>query len=342
MWMNEPGEPGERGPESAAACRSRRPPARARWSRASPCRGSGTAGAARPRSARCDVARGVPALLHRGRRDAGHRLAVLLERGQVADHEDLRDGRAARGRASTCTRPARSSGTPSVARQRRGAHARRPEHRARRDAARRRSRRPSASMPVTARPVRTSTPSALELPLRAAPTSSSAIGRQDARARPRPGRHARVARVDAAEVAREGVARDLGQRAGELDAGRAAADDDEGEPVAGARSASSSRSAASKASSTRRADLERVLERLEAGRVRRPLVVAEVGVRRARRRRSGSRRPARRRSRRTQRAGEVDAGHLGQQHASRSAAGAGCGGSAPRCRSGDRPAVATW
>jgi hypothetical protein len=41
--------------------------------------------------------------------------------------------------------------------------------------------------------------------------------------------HARPARVDRAEIARERAARELGDGAGELDAGRAAADDDDRE-----------------------------------------------------------------------------------------------------------------
>ena len=110
---------------------------------------------------------------------------------------------------------------------------------------------PASSMPVTRAPVRTSTPEALEL--RAAPSrdSSSRVRRQHARGRLEQD-HARAARVDAAEVARQGVARDLGQRARQLDAGGPAADHHEGEPAAGALSASASRSACSKASRTRR------------------------------------------------------------------------------------------
>ena len=74
---------------TSAGGRSRPPRAAGRSSRASPCRGSGTAARGSPRSARTMFARGVPALLNRGRRDAGHRLAVLLQPREVADHEDL-------------------------------------------------------------------------------------------------------------------------------------------------------------------------------------------------------------------------------------------------------------
>ena len=44
--------------------------------------------------------------------------------------------------------------------------------------------------------------------------------------------HLRLARVDGAEVAAEGVVGDLGELAGELDAGRPGADDHEGQPLA--------------------------------------------------------------------------------------------------------------
>ena len=93
--------------------------------------------------------------------------------------------------------------------------------------------------------------------------------------------HARIARIDAAEFAAQRVARDLGERAGELDAGRAAADDDEGEP-GGALAPDRFALGVLEGGEDARADLERVVERLQAGRVRRPFVVAEVVVRGAR------------------------------------------------------------
>ena len=59
--------------------------------------------------------------------------------------------------------------------------------------------------------------------------------------------HARLARIDAAEVARQRVEGDLADGAGELDAGGAAADDDEGEPLALHLGVVALRSASSKA-----------------------------------------------------------------------------------------------
>ena len=65
------------------------------------------------------------------------------KRRQVADHEHL--GVAGQGEVRlTSTRPARSSGTPSVLPQRRGGDAGGPQHVARADRARRPPRRPSA------------------------------------------------------------------------------------------------------------------------------------------------------------------------------------------------------
>ena len=83
--------------------------------------------------------------------------------------------------------------------------------------------------------------------------------------------------VDAPELTRQRLARDLGQRPGHLDARGAAADDDERHPFATARGIGlalghlvGQEHAA--------ADLERVLDALEAGGERRPAVVAEVRV----------------------------------------------------------------
>ena len=86
--------------------------------------------------------------------------------------------------------------------------------------------------------------------------------------------------VDVPEVAREDVAGDLGEGAGHLDSGRAAADDDEREPgpaplgvvLALGRLEREQHAAA---------DGRGVLDRLEPGRDRGPLVVAEIGVGRA-------------------------------------------------------------
>ena len=92
--------------------------------------------------------------------------------------------------------------------------------------------------------------------------------------------HPRALGVDVAEVVRERVPRDLGDRAGELDAGRAAADDDEREqrPLLLRIALALGRLERDQDPPP---DLERVLDALEAGRDRRPLVVPEVRVRRA-------------------------------------------------------------
>jgi hypothetical protein len=86
--------------------------------------------------------------------------------------------------------------------------------------------------------------------------------------------------VDRAEVAAERVPRDLGDLARELDAGRAGADDDEGEP---GRAAIQVRLVLGRLERGQdpAANLERALERLHVGRERPPLVVAEVRVVRA-------------------------------------------------------------
>jgi hypothetical protein len=87
--------------------------------------------------------------------------------------------------------------------------------------------------------------------------------------------------IDAAKVARDGLARDLGQRAGQLHAGGPAADHHRGQERAllgsvrlPLRLLVGDEHAAP--------DLERVLERLEARGQRLPVVVAEVGVTRPR------------------------------------------------------------
>ena len=81
--------------------------------------------------------------------------------------------------------------------------------------------------------------------------------------------HARVARIEAAEFAAQGVPRDLGERAGELDAGRAGADDDEGEPLRALRRVGLPLRAL-EGEQDARADLQRVLERLQPRRVTAP------------------------------------------------------------------------
>ncbi len=88
-----------------------------------------------------------------------------------------------------------------------------------------------------------------------------------------------MVRVDAAKFAAQRVPGDLGERAGKLDAGGAAAHHDEGQPggpfhrVAFALGALEGGEHAP-------ADLERVFQRLQARRVSRPFVMTEVAVRR--------------------------------------------------------------
>ena len=104
----------------------------------------------------------------------------------------------------------------------------------------------------------------------------------------------RGARVDRAEVAAQRVAGELGDLARHLDAGRAAADDDERQPrVAAARGRARPRRPRRRARMRLRMS-SAPLERLELRRVRAPLVVAEVRVVSSRRRRSACRSRARR------------------------------------------------
>ena len=91
---------------------------------------------------------------------------------------------------------------------------------------------------------------------------------------------ARRARIDRAEILGERAVGQLGDRARHLDAGRAAADDDEvqqpralGRVGLGLGLLEGEQDAA--------ADVGRVVDGLQAGRERRPVVVAEIGVLRA-------------------------------------------------------------
>src|SRR5258706_8920524 len=84
-----------------------------------------------------------------------------------------------------------------------------------------------------------------------------------------------IGRVDRPEVAAERVVRDLAQRAGELDAGRAAADDDERHPLAASlriRFALGRLEGDEDPASDRRS----VVDRLQARRERRPFRMAEI------------------------------------------------------------------
>jgi hypothetical protein len=92
--------------------------------------------------------------------------------------------------------------------------------------------------------------------------------------------HARVRRVDAAELAHQRVARNLGQRAGQLHAGGPAAHHREREPGRALGLAARGLGMLEREQDAA-AQRHRVVERLQARRVLGPLVVAEVGVRRA-------------------------------------------------------------
>ena len=88
---------------------------------------------------------------------------------------------------------------------------------------------------------------------------------------------ARLARVDAAKIVGQRFTREFGDRAGELDPGRAAADDDEGQLRRAQRSVALAFGAL-EGHQNSPAHRGRVLERLEAGREALPFVMAEIGV----------------------------------------------------------------
>src|SRR3954462_13932083 len=97
-----------------------------------------------------------------------------------------------------------------------------------------------------------------------------AVGRLDEQ-------HARVARVDRAEVAPQRVAGQLGDLAGHLDPGRPGADHDERQPGTAARLIVLE-PARLEGSEKPRWHGDRALERLDLRRRDAPLVMAEVGV----------------------------------------------------------------
>ena len=130
-------------------------------------------------------------------------------------------------------------------------------------------------MSVTRVSVRTSTPEAAQL-LLGLVARALRIGGQQPRAALEQ-HHGGLAGIDVAEVAAQRVAPDLGHGAGHLDAGRAAAHDDEGEVGVPADRVGLPLGALERQQHPA-ADLERVLQALEPGRERLPLVVAEVGV----------------------------------------------------------------
>ena len=93
--------------------------------------------------------------------------------------------------------------------------------------------------------------------------------------------HPRALGVDVAEVRRQRVARQFGDGAGELDAGRPGADDREGQQRRPAVRVGLEFGAL-EGEQDPAADHGRVLEGLQAGRERFPFVMAEIGVARAR------------------------------------------------------------
>ena len=197
---------------------------------------------------------------------------------------------------------------------------------------------PSASTPVTTEPVRTSTPSRSSDVARRVAQRARETCAQDVRAAFEQ-HDARRLRADAAEVLPQRLPRDLGERAGQLDAGRPAADDDERQQPALRRRGPVSRSAASNASSTRRRISSASSSVFRPGARARPLGMAEVRVRRAggddqvvvRHRRVAADRSS------TTRAPPGRSPALRPAAPRRSSAGAESSGSATRCR----PATAT-
>ena len=89
-----------------------------------------------------------------------------------------------------------------------------------------------------------------------------------------------LAGVDGAELLDQRAVRELGDLAGELDARGARADDDEGQPFGAGRLVGLQFGELERGQDPA-ADLERVVDRLQAGRVRLEGVVAEVGGGRA-------------------------------------------------------------
>ncbi len=165
-------------------------------------------------------------LLDRRRRDGGHRRAILDERGEVADDEHL---------GVPCDREIGPHGDPSVAVEGNSERAPEsgardaggPQHGARRDALA-----PHAHALAVDRRHLLSGPDvdadADEL-LAGLLAQARRVRRQDAIGTLEED-DVRLRRVDVPEVARERVLRDLAERAGELDARRPRAHDDERQP----------------------------------------------------------------------------------------------------------------
>ena len=228
-----------------------------------------------PSEGALDVPRRMNAFLNRRRRDARNEVAVVLaHRREVADDEDL-------GMAGDRQVRLREHAPGAVEldaerlRQRRRLHARRPQDGPRGDGLVAEA----DLFVVELRDDRVREDFDAEAPqLRFGLRGEiGRIGREDALF-PLDEDHARARRVDAAEVAEHGLPRDLGERAGELGAGRPRADDDEGEPgplPVGIGLALSFLEGEEHAPP----DLQRVLDGLEPRRVALPLWMREVGMR---------------------------------------------------------------
>ncbi len=190
----------------------------------------------------------------------------------------------------TMTRPARSVCGPGRRRdlpgERRRLHAGRPEHGPGRDrllGRRRASTTRTSSLVDVDRPACSSGRRPRAARAGAAPTPTGPADRAAGRG---PCASTRMIRASAgriaAEIALERVARDLAEGAGELDAGRAAADEHERHPFAAAFRVGLAFGGLERDEDPP-ADLGRVLDGLEARGERRPLRVVEVAVVRARR-----------------------------------------------------------
>ena len=280
-----------------------------------------------------DVGDGVASHLDRDLRDAGQRPAVVAgQRREVADDEDVRRARDREVRLNQHAAGAIERHAERRA-ERRRRHARRPQHRLRCD----RRRRPPRRVPATRRSrsssVRTSTPSRCRSRSAAARRSSGNALRIDGP--PSSSRILRGAGIEMPEVAGQRLSRDLGERSRHLDAGRPAADHDEGQQRRPLRRIALALGALERQQHPP-PDLEGILERLQARRDRPPLVVSEVRVRRA----GGDDQEVvveRAVGQEQAIALEVDADGLARAAPRRSSAGAESSGSARRCRPARAP-----
>ena len=219
-----------------------------------------------------DAFRRVAAALDRGRRKPGH----ARHRGEIADHEHFRRARQAQVRFDGDA-PGLVERHAERRAERRGLHAGRPQNAARDDPLR--PHRDALAVDAGDRPPEQHLHThLLEPPLR----RDREIGRK-CRQHPRPRfdeHDPRRRRIDLAEVSRQHVPRDLGQRPRQLDAGRPRAHDHEREQRHAPRRIGLALGRFVREQDAA-ADLDRVLQRLEAGREARPLAVPEVRMRRA-------------------------------------------------------------